>query len=263
MVSSIGNPQLRPEAIESIIFGFDVDLGDLLFSASDQLRFSAYWTSNNVYGFINQPVDPVYWCYRTSDFASPACGENELTGRPAIVRDPVTAQIVQNDIFPINNYNYGWRGLDAEFQYQHDFGGDGWIDKLWVMGMHTYTQRVKVWGELTETRDGAGLIYYPKQDSTLSLGASNDTISIAVLGKRRGRGSVGIADIPTFHAPPKYYLDANIRLNLADGAYVQLGVFNVTNTQPPVLAGAVLSNTFANFYDVIGRRFSLSTRFSF
>ena len=72
---------------------------------------------------------------------------------------------------------------------------------------------------------------------------------------------------PAFRVPSMDYFDLHadyqISSGLLDGLSFGIGVENLTDKDPPILASPVNANTDASQYDVLGRRYYVSLNYSF
>lgn len=255
-----GNPMLEPEDNRSFAAGATVHLGEVFPLLPGTLDITAAWHSYRIGNLIDEANDSLADCFESD--APGACGANPLTGNPLVIRDPDTDQIIAIETFLENNGELLWRGLDLEMRYALEPARVGPIDRLWATISHTYTDRAEFRGDAGAGERLDGFPNNPRHETYMSAGLERSRLGLVFQLFRRGRVMSAPVDIPEAMIPAVVYVDASLRLNLADEAYLQLGVENIFDRDPPIAPFAE-QNTFLNHYDVIGRRFALSTRFRF
>ena len=72
---------------------------------------------------------------------------------------------------------------------------------------------------------------------------------------------------PVFRIPHYDYFDLgasyDVSAGFLDGLQVRVGVENLTDEDPPIFPSYTQANTDPSQYDVLGRRYYLSLRYSF
>ncbi|GJL94170.1 MAG: hypothetical protein DHS20C05_05750 [Hyphococcus sp.] len=257
-----GNPFLTPEKIHSKTFGIRVSPTDLIPSIPGAMQLSATWLSYEIEDYILYSDDTVRRCYASLALSSPFCGDNPLTGEPIITRDPLSEQLTKTNIFSVNDGDLSWRGLDAEFRYSLSPNELSFLDEIWFSGAYTYTDRVEYTDLSGDTSRYDGLVNYAKHQTTLSSGIELGRFGLALQARHRSQTTTRLDGPPEATIPATVYFDASIRMELSNDAFLQLGIENLTDQKAPIVAFSG-TNTHANFYDLRGRRYSLSARVRF
>lgn len=261
--SFYGNPDLQPEEVRSAAYGVTVSPTDLSPALPGRLQLTATWLDFDINDAVMQPANVLEACYSSPKFSSPTCQKNPRTGEPGIVRDPVTRQITSYSGVLDNIGHYSWRGLDLEMRYAMHPEWIPFVDSFWLSALHTYTNRVLAdYGAGEDTRLD-GLIAYPHHRTLLSAGADIGRWTFVAYGNRRGRAVTRISDRPEANIAAAFYLDTTVRFDVTDRAYIQASIQNLTDRTPEITAFNDIGNFAPEFYDPIGRRFSLSARLSF
>ncbi len=260
--SFFGNPDLEPEKVDSAAYGLTIEPTELLPILPGRLQITATWIDTEIDQTIGGYFDIIKACYSSADLSSPACRNNPRTGAPLIQRDPTSRQIVSYDAFLANQGRFSWQGLDLELRYAVQPDGLPQINSLWISALHTYTDKVEALedGEFFKLD---GLIDYPRHRTLVSVGVDTGRWSIVGYASRRGQVMTRRIDIPQAHVPSAFYLDATLRFDLTDHAYVQASVQNITDQEPAITAFNEVGNFAPNYYDPFGRRYALSVRLSF
>ncbi|NWG93594.1 MAG: TonB-dependent receptor, partial [Parvularculaceae bacterium] len=258
-----GNPNLEPERVRSAAYGVTISPTERLSAIPGRMQLTATWLDFEVKDAISEFGDVIGACFESVGFSSPACGDNPRTGAPLIVRDPATRQIVSFDSLMQNSGAYSWRGLDLEFRYAAEPAFLPFADSVWVSALHTYTDKV-----VTEYPDGGverrdGLIDFPRHRTLASAGLDAGRWTFVVYANRRGRALTRQSDIPEARIPPALYVDATIRFDITDAAYVQASVKNIADMEPAITAFNKVGNFAPEYYDPVGRRYALSVRVNF
>ncbi|MCA8890170.1 MAG: TonB-dependent receptor, partial [Parvularculaceae bacterium] len=261
--TTYGNPQAKSEKIRSSAYGLTLTPTDMFTDLPGRLQITGTWLDYLIDNAISTSKNPLVACYGSISLSDPACGLNPTTGAPVIVRDPVSHRVISTDAIIDNTGYMRWQGLDLELRYAYEPLDLGPIDRLWVNVLHTYTYRV-----VTGFSDGArtridGRARDPHHRTLFTLGAEGGRLGLALFGNRRGRALTSDVDIPEAHISPAFYLDASARLNFDANTYVQFGVQNLTNTEPEITAYNRVGNFAPEYYDPVGRRFSLTFRTEF
>jgi len=262
-LSFYGNPRLEPEDVRFHAFGVALQPTEVLFFIPGDLNIAATWQSFDFKNTIINAHDNLVQCYTSIQFTSDACGINPLSGNPTILRDPVTQQISLVENFATNRGDTSWRGLDIDVQYEFEPGNNGLIDRFWLNGLHTYTHMFQRFEGQNNTVEFVGLADIPRHLSIVSAGIDRGPVDLAFLLKRRGQVSTAMANIPEAKIPAVVYLDATLRIDVSRNAYVQFGVENLFDRDPPIAAFIPNNNTLPNFYDIVGRKYTLASRVRF
>lgn len=257
-----GNPELQPEKVRTSVYGATISPTDLFPGLPGRLQLTATWLDFEIKDAVNGNVDVLDACYSSPDFSSPACGVNPRTGAPLVRRDPATRQIASYDVLVVNEGEFSWRGFDFEMRYaaQPDFLPE--IDSLWLSALHTYAVKVES-GMLGGVTRLDGLINFPHHRTLVSAGVDAGRWTFVAYANRRGRALTTSSDRPEARIPPALYLDATVRFDVADFAYLQASVHNITDKEPAITAFNSVGNFAPEHYDPIGRRYALALRVNF
>ncbi len=258
-----GNPDVDSERVRTGAYGVTISPTDLLPRIPGKLQLSATWLDYEISDSIGGYADVLGACYSSESFSSPACAVNARTGSPSIVRDPVTRQIASYDSTLHNIGALKWRGLDLEFRYAVQPEAIPSLDSIWVSALHTYTDKVESTDGLGETMRLDGLIDFPRHRTLVSAGIDAGRWSLVGYANRRGRALTQQLDIPEARVPAALYLDTTLRFDVTDQAYVQASVKNITDKEPAITAFNDIGNFAPEYYDPVGRRYSLSLRLTF
>ncbi|MEM9013664.1 MAG: TonB-dependent receptor [Pseudomonadota bacterium] len=254
-----GNPDLSEERVNSQIYGAALNLHELLDTEKHVVTLSADWRRYEVRDLINGlPSGQILiTCYLSDNFANEFCGENPATGRLFIERDPISGQVssVQNTF--LNRGMAQSSSLDARLQYLHETSWTPLIDFVSLDILYTYLHRFRLIdsydrGEGTVRLDG--LVDFPRHQAHMTASAGNDDFKTVWTVRRRGRAQSILSGPPETNIPPRTYVDASVQFRPSERTLLYLGVENLFNTDPPIVAYAP-GNTFYEYYDTIGRRF--------
>jgi outer membrane receptor protein involved in Fe transport len=261
--TDFGNPNLEPERVRSGAYGVTISPTERVAAIPGKMQLTATWLDFEVKDAISEFSDVIGECFASAGFSSPACGGNPRTGAPLIVRDPATRQIAAFDSLMQNSGAFSWRGLDLEFRYAAQPAILPFADSVWLSALHTYTDRVE-----RVYPDGAverldGLIDFPRHRTLASAGLDAGRWTFVAYANRRGRALTRQSDIPEARVPPALYVDATVRFDITDAAYVQASVKNITDKEPAITAFNDVGNFAPEYYDPVGRRYALSVRVNF
>lgn len=257
-----GNPGLEPENVRSGAYGVTLTPTSMFDVLPGRMELTATWLDFSISNVVADPDDVLSECYSSPNLSSPLCGLNPRTGAPAIIRDPSTRQIISFDGLLINNGALDWSGLDLEFRYAFEPDFLPLADTVWISALHTYTNKaVHSYDGFEDRVDG--LIQYPRHRSLVSAGVDLGRLSFVAYADRRGKVLTARSTRPEALVPAALYLDLTGRYEITDNAYVQASVKNLTDREPAITAFNDVGNFAPEFYDPIGRRFSLSFRITF
>ncbi len=260
-----GNPALESEKAKSLSFGALVSPGEFIADFPGRLEMSATWRMYRVSNLIAAHYTGLRDCYDSVDFSDISCGDNSLTGEPIIARDPATKQLVSYDSILLNkDQSMLWRGLDLELRYAYEPFASGLLDRIWVNAFHTYTDKVEVSAPGRDPVRLDGMSVYPRHVTIVSAGAERGRFGLEAHATRRAKIKADAFDIPETNAPAVTYVGATLRFNPTDDLMLKFNVENIADREPPLVAHyPPTSNTLPSYYDVIGRRFTLSARVRF
>jgi len=261
--TEFGNSELEPEKIHSQSYGLSITPTDLTTIIPGRLQLTATWLDFEILEAVSATNDALFACYLSVNLSSSHCGDNPRTGEPLIRRDPISQQIVSYDFLRTNDGELHWRGLDLEARYSTKPALIPFFDSIWVSALHTYTDRVLINLDGENLSRLEGLIRFPKQRTLVSFGAEVGNWSFVAYGNRRGRVRNIDTDRVEAYVPAALYLDFTARFDVTDRAYIQANVQNITDYKPKITAFGQFGNFAPEFYDPIGRRYSIGFRLNF
>ncbi len=261
--TAFGNPELEPEDMSFYGMSAKVRPTEITSIIPGQLSVTATWLSYRIQNLIQFSEGGLLECYSSVGFSNVSCGVNPITGNPRIIRDPVTRQLTALESSARNFGAKNWRGLDIEAHYVLKPEMSGLFDQFWINVLHTYTDRVVSVNGQGDAEQLDGLLDFPHHQSLASAGIDRGRIGLAFMFKRRGKSLSARTDRPEARIPPVSYLDTSLHFKFDNSIYFQFGVENVFDREPPIVPFILFNNTPANIYDIIGRRYSFSTRVKF
>jgi iron complex outermembrane recepter protein len=262
--TAFGNPELLPEKTKFYGASATVRPAELFTLIPGQMDITATWLSYKISNQILYSEQGLLFdCYSSVGLSDDSCGVNPLTGNLRITRDPATRQITAIEQAAGNFGAMSWQGLDIEAHYVLKPESSILFDRFWVNVLHTYTDRVVSINQQGDANRLDGLLGFPRHRSLASAGVDRGPIGLAFLFNRRGKVSAASPGDPFAEIPAVIYLDTSLRVELNNNIYVQFGVENLLDKAPPLASFATFNNRPAVFYDVIGRRYSFSTRVNF
>lgn len=252
-----GDPNLRPEDNRTWSVGVGVEPTAHWPILPGRLTLSASWIDIRIRNLIALGSSPLVDCFESDKFSDAACGINPRTGRPLIQRDPLSRQIVGVDNLLTNQGGRDWRGLDLDFTYRVEPTILGPIDRISVSGLHTYTHRSTSLAPGVDALREEGLVDFPRHRSLITAVAQTGPMSVAAFIQRRGKVLTNREFASVSTIPAHVTADIAVRYSF-DRATLEIGVDNVTDRNPPIVAFGETFSTFPEYYDLIGRRFSIS-----
>ena len=277
-----GNQLLNPEVSDTVTAGIVMQPDAL---PNLQVSFDYYSIDiDNAIQYID-PFDTVILCFAIQIPEDPLC--------QAVERDPNNYNISAVTGGPRNIATLSTRGYDLQIDYEHDlpswlsiFNGDTSLS--WRILLNHALENGSQPTPDVDYRDCAGFIGFPcnvtsfgtlpayKANTRLTYDSGPLTFSLKWLwidsmkdaffeygldlfGIPREATNIFFTEIPS-----KSYFDFSFDWEINDSWDIYGGVNNLTNTQPPLLAGAQTSaNTDPSVYDVYGRAYyiGLTARF--
>ena len=187
-------------------------------------------------------------------------------------RNPVSGRI--NDFEALNQNAYDWEtsGIDAQVDWRFDLGpgqmGVSWLvswldsfattaeDSVGAEDQWAGTVGVNVGGSLPEWKSNLHVSY---AWGDLTVGAGWRYIDSMLDANKNWD--------PVFKIPETNYFDLDASYEFSSGSLrglrIGLGVENLTDEDPPIFPSQVQANTDSSQYDVFGRRYYASLRYSF
>ncbi|MBB5519226.1 TonB-dependent receptor domain-containing protein [Amphiplicatus metriothermophilus] len=258
---TLGSPDLDPERTRTLSAGVDYRGADVL-GLPGRIGLRAVWLDYRIENRIAAPTYPLEECFESPGFSAPSCGTSALTGEPLIRRDSATGQIDFIATELRNEGSFSWRGFDFEARYAYEPRGLGPVDRLWVSGLHTYTEKVVSRNPGAPEDDLTGSLRYPRHRSLIAAGVAVSRVNLMLLANRRGRVRTLEADHPAAFIPAITTID--LAAEAAIGAAVLgFSVHNMTDRAPPVAALEEGGGAISEYYDPVGRRFALRVRAAF
>ena len=267
-----GNPELGPEEAETSTLGF---VWTPRFSPplAANLQVSLDWYRIDIADkiekiFTDQYVQFCYDAQYNPDF-SPTnlwCTMFE--------RDPSTGEI--ENFLDINQNAFEWEtsGVDMQLDWRFDLGPGqigvnwlaSWLDSFETSVRDSSAPSTEYSGTIASRAVGGSL---PKWKSNLRLSYAWRELTLGATW----RYVDAMTDFFTQFFPPEYsvssmnYFDLDASYEVASGFLaglrLGLGVENLTDEDPPIVANGPDANTDPSQYDVLGRRYYVSLRYSF
>jgi iron complex outermembrane recepter protein len=266
-----GNPDLEQEEASTGTFGL-VWTSSFDHPALSNLQLSLDWYQIE----IDDKIDFVSY----SDFV-PYCYDARYNPDLSVSnqwcalfgRDATSGEITDVHIINVNAVDAETSGVDVQVDWRFDLGPGrlgvswlvSWLDSHSVVVAGSSVPAIERTGTIGQTAGGGSL---PEWKSNLH--ASYAWRDLTVGASWRYIDSMQDADVdlePVFHIPSVDYLDlsANYEFSsgLLEGLRLGVGVENVTDEDPPIYPSLVQANTDPSQYDVFGRRYYASLRYSF
>ncbi len=277
--TSGANVLLTPENAKTWSAGVVLDprLSSPLFSRL-QLSIDYYNISlTDAIGTLNA-TDLLPRCFNADGFSNPTYSlNNAYCGR--VTRDPATGTIVNIGAGKFNFATYKVDGVDTQLSWRiglDAFGASSDAGAIEINSIVSYTRGYRVaglFGSPTLNYAGSagfggvgGGISHPKWKANTSLTYVNDFFSITgrwrYIDKMIHSDVVANATATTPGVPAYSYFDLNATFNVQKRFSFGLGVNNLTDKAPPFISAAPLT-TDAATYDVIGRRWFVTTKVKF
>ena len=257
-----GNPDLKPEHVSSGAYGISISPTEMFDAIPGRLELTATWLDFEISRMISDPSDTLFDCYSSPGLTGPDCLINPRTGAPSIARDPSTRQIVSYDSVLFNGGELDWRGMDFELRYAVQPEHLAFADSIWVSVLHTYTDEV-VMKQSGSIQRLDGLLDYPRHRTLASVGMEAGRWSVVAYANRRGKALTARSARPQARVPAALYIDLTGRFDVTDNAYLQAGIKNLTDRKPDITAFNEVGNFAPEYYDPIGRRYTLAFRVNF
>ncbi|WCL53206.1 TonB-dependent receptor [Gimibacter soli] len=268
-----GSTELEAEQIKSTSLGVDFATQPIWPDAGFQAGLSIDWYRNRLWNVIGYPTasDVLATCYQSPEFSHRFCGAAPLSGRPIITRDPVSGQVSRVIVTPLAQGRGSTEGVETELWFSFDtsngaLGNKYGLQHLDLSISHHYS--IKVSRQLSLQQDEqnlSGTTKYPKHRMEVRSDLDFDALAIGLSAHIRGPGYADAAPLPiaAARAPWIVTMDLSARYRLSDTVTMTASVQNLFNKDAPFFAFSTTSGTSPEYYDVVGRRFSLGVRLAF
>lgn len=264
---TFGNSNLDNEDIHSRHFGIAADVQEFIYLGDNALRITADWRFHRIDNQIvgSQALEPLDECYKSESLSSIFCGANPATGRPFVQRDPVNGQLNLIESTYLNRAASRTSGLDASLAYRGDLFWAPFSPSLSVDVLYSYTHRMDYRKSPLEAFENeAGLVNFPRHQLYTTAALETERYKTLWTIRRRGeaRSVAGAEDVTETRLPAMTYVDAAFQFRPSDNVVLYAGVENLFDKDLPVAAFAE-RGFYAEYYDVIGRRYFAGVRAEF
>jgi len=248
-----GNAQLVNERAYDITTGF-VYTPELLEGLSITVDYWKFNISDMITSHGAQTV--VDNCYQLDSLNNPYCA--------LFVRDPVTKDIIDYTVKPMNSAQSALSGVDIETNYKFDLADFGALDlRLMATYLENYEQNAT--GEAKDNREYQGSYGYFRWKGRFTANYSIEDLTV-VLGSSYTHDSVydrsgWTPEVNNFNEIGSYTSwDLTSRYSVTDNLQLRAGVLNMFDRQP-----IRNPSTFdqGEFYDILGRRFTVGVNYKF
>ena len=262
-----GNPDLEPEVADTLTFGV-VFTSPFRRAWLDRLRVSLDWYNIEIDDAIaHVPADRFIARCFDATFNPGFDAANEWCRM--FSRDPASGDIV--DAYAILRNSAGLRtsGLDIQLDWQLDMG-PGELALNWLVSHMDSFERLEAPG--TPTTEMVGTVgsdfigtSFPEWKWNLDLTYAWQALTLDA--GWRYVGGMNDACVREFHVPHYDSFDLGASFDFDGsrlaGLQLRVGLENVTDEDPPIIPCWNSANTEASQYDVLGRRYFVSLRYSF
>jgi outer membrane receptor protein involved in Fe transport len=261
----VGNPGVDPERVNSQAYGASISPSELWPALPGKLKLSATWLAYEITDQIAPAANPIGECLASTGLDDASCGDNPFTGLPLVRRDPNTDQITHFESLIENRGRLRWQGVDLALDYFWVPRRLGPIDRVWINGLHTIALRA----DLTDLGETApisfkGQVTDPEHVSRVSIGAQAGQAALNFYIQRRGsvKAPSGGPFAPQV-LPAATLFDVTVRLRISESVIGTATIENLTDEIAPVVAAGSVGNVFPEYYDLLGRRFSIGLKGAF
>jgi iron complex outermembrane receptor protein len=262
-----GNPDLDPETADTLTVGV-VLTSPFASRWLDRLQVSLDWYRIEIDEAIVTVAADVFISRCFDRTFNPAFEvSNQWCGM--FSRNPTSGDIV--DAYEILRNSEGLRtsGVDLQLDWRFDLGA-GELGVSWLVSYVDSFERLEAPGapptELAGTA-GSDFIGSSLPEWKWSFGVSYGWQALTLDARWRYIGGMKDAIEPEFRIPHYDYFDLGGSYDFEEGALAGLefraGVENATDEDPPIFPSYSQSNTDPSQYDVLGRRYYMSLRYSF
>lgn len=258
----VNNIDLQEERADTLSIGANLHFSSPTNAARD-IDFSVDFFRISIDEAISTPTlsSALASCYASVGFSSPACGDNPVIGGPIFSRDANTDQITRANLFPLNGGRFLVSGLDFSLVARYAPGeifGNRLPGQLKLRGDYTLLLDAK-----QQAFDGdfftplKGQLQFAQHRANIGLSYNLRYFELGWKLRYRSRASVdpSLGNIGGNNAPSIAYSDLYAVVSVKRDWTMRLGVDNILDASPPLLAFSASGNTYPEYYDVIGRRF--------
>ena len=269
---SEGNKSLNHEVVKSFNLGLDLITAQVWPHNSFQAQLSIDFYDVKIdNAIIENSVNTVLnLCYQSKSLSHVYCKNSANSDVPVIDRDPTSGQIQQFTVMPIGGGSMHVRGLETEISLRYSNPKNNRnslnIEYAEVSALHHYgiqNEFTTVDGSFVDDR--LGTVKYPKHRIHAAFKLGFDTWGLSWTAKIRGKSisAPSYAEIADAHVPMVIYHDVNIWSDLSDKVSLFAAVQNIFDKQAPFFAFSSASGTSPEYFDVVGRRFSMGLKLKF
>jgi iron complex outermembrane receptor protein len=270
-----GNPDLGPEEATTSTLGV-VWTSRLAHPLASHLQMSLDWYRIKVDDkidsvFFAQFAEYCYDAHYNPDFS--------VTNQWCAMfgRDAATGGMEDVQELPRNAYDWETSGVDLQVDWRFDLGSGqlgaswlvSWVDYLTIAVVGSSAPVDELAGTIGR-RGGTGGVgsSFPEWKSNLHLSYAWRDLTLGATW--RYIDDMTDADLelsPLFQVPSVSYFDLDASYEVSSGPLEGLrfgiGIENLTEKDPPIFPSHVHANTDASQYDVLGRRYHATLRYSF
>ena len=262
--TSFGNPNLDTEKTRAANLSLSLSPDSWMNNFPGAINLRINWQDIRIQDSFGFAPNSLTRCYNSNVLSDPSCGINPLTDQLFIQRDIDTRQLISVDQTIINGGTANWRGIDFSFRSTYEFNDAIPIQKFWISGLHTWTQRARfaafndmLFDDLT------GLVDFPKHQSQVNAGINTGKLALSIHVERRGNTASFNTPLEEFQIPSVTSYDFLARYMLNNNVTFHFAIDNLTDRDAPLVAGSGGFNTFPQFYDIVGRRFTIGIKTAF
>ena len=114
-----------------------------------------------------------------------------------------------------------------------------------------------------DVEDVTGRPEFPRGRTLVAIGAEADQLSVSVLMRRRGSVRTSDEPVPQARIPAVTTFDMSAGWAFTEKAALVLAVRNIADRPPPIAAFVGGNGVLAEYYDLVGRRFSVAVSAQF
>jgi iron complex outermembrane recepter protein len=271
-----GNPDLGPEEATTSTVGV-VWTSRLSHPLASNLQASLDWYRINVedkidWVFFSQFGEYCYDARYNPDFSA----TNQWC--TMFGRDAVTGAMEDAQELLRNAYDWETSGLDMQVDWHFDLGPGqlgvswlvSWIDSLTIAVTGSTAPVDDLAGTIGSWRGGTFGVgsSFPEWKSNLHLSYAWRELTLGASWRYIDAMTDSDLELsPRFRIPSVNYFDLDasfeVSAGLLDGLRFGIGIENVTDEEPPIFPSYVQANTDPSQYDVFGRRYYATLRYSF